>query len=325
MTEMRIFSGIEEGWNDKSQEYHGISWIFISTRSFSIKPDMTDQRSDEAKASFNDEIGEKDNFRTGSTWFFSTLPGKRKRPGLHGDGEREAGERNQRHRCASALLSHAKLLKNTGVKMSETPELWKATYEAKTPGDLAEAYRDWVDKYDEDTRDVMGYIAPDLAATMLDRRLDTRSCRILDAGCGTGLVGEVLKDMGYDQVEAMDYSSEMLGKAKEKGVYSHCFRADMNENLSLPDNVYDAVICVGTFTYAHVGPDAFEELARVTKPGGYVCFTIRDGAYQDYEYRRKMLELEAEKKWRLMEMRQEDYLVKESVEARFCTYEVLGA
>jgi len=207
--------------------------------------------------------------------------------------------------------------------MQNTPELWKATYEAETPEELNQAYQHWACEYDHDTCHVMGYVGPEVAARMLDDRLDVKAAKILDAGCGTGLVGEVLKHMGYKNLEAMDYSPDMINEAEKKSVYTNLFQADLNTHLEVPSNAYDAIICVGTFTYAHVGPRAFEELVRITRPGGYICFTIRDGAYEEYGYRAKMLELEADSQWELQEMRQEDYLVKENVSARFCLYQVM--
>lgn len=208
--------------------------------------------------------------------------------------------------------------------MRETPKRWTATYEAETSEELVAAYKDWAEDYDQDTVGAMGYVGPHVAATMLDYHLDSKSCRVLDAGCGTGLVGEFLNRMGYQNVDAMDFSRDMLNEAEKKGVYKKVFREDMNQDLDIPDDSYDATICVGTFTYAHVGPHAFDELVRVTRPGGHICFTIRDGAYQEYGYRNKMLEMEACSRWQLQEMREEDYLVKESVSAKFCTYKVLS-
>lgn len=205
----------------------------------------------------------------------------------------------------------------------QTPELWKATYEAKTPQELIEAYSKWAHLYDNDTLEIMGYVGPKVAADMLDTHLKSSKARVLDAGCGTGLVGEILDDLGYNRIDAMDFSADMLNVAEKKDIYNKLYQADMNETLDLPDNHYDATICVGTFTFAHVGPDAFDELVRVTKPGGHICFTIRDGAYQEYGYRKKMLEMEATNRWQLQELREEDYLVKENVTAKFCTYQVL--
>jgi predicted TPR repeat methyltransferase len=208
--------------------------------------------------------------------------------------------------------------------MKETPKLWTATYEAETAEELAEAYTNWAGDYDRDTLNKMGYVGPHVAASMLDYHLASKDCRVLDAGCGTGLVGEMLHRMGYENVDAMDFSKDMLDEAEKKGVYRKLFREDMNENLAIPDDSYDATICVGTFTYAHVGPHAFDELVRVTRPGGHICFTIRDGAYQEYGYRNKMIEMEACAKWELEELKEEDYLIKEKVSAKFCTYKVLA-
>jgi predicted TPR repeat methyltransferase len=208
--------------------------------------------------------------------------------------------------------------------MKQTPALWEATYEAKTSKDLAEAYRNWASLYDRDTVQVMGYVGPQTAADMLDAFLDSKEARVLDAGCGTGLVGEALHERGYKRIDAMDYSSDMLDEARKKEVYNRLFRGDLNGKLSVSDDSYDATICVGTFTYAHVGPHAFAELIRVTRPGGYICFTIRDGAYQEYNYREKMLEMEACAIWELQELREEEYLTNEEVTAKFCIYKVLA-
>lgn len=206
--------------------------------------------------------------------------------------------------------------------MGATPQLWKATYEAKTAEELADAYREWACLYDHDTCRTMGYVGPETAAVMLDRQLDSRECRVLDAGCGTGLVGAILNRMGYTHVDGMDYSRDMLREAEKKGVYRELMQDDLSERLAIADDHYDATICVGTFTYAHVGPEAFNELVRVTRPGGIVCFTIRDGAYQDYDYRSEMLRMEARDTWELQELHERDYLTEEKVTAKFCTYRV---
>ena len=204
--------------------------------------------------------------------------------------------------------------------MSDSNPLWEATYTAKTPDELNAAYKDWAEDYDTDTLYGMGYVGPTVAGKLLNSYLESDASHILDAGCGTGLVGEVLDRMGFNRMDAMDYSPDMLAEAEKKEVYDRTFQADMNKRLDVSTDTYDAVICVGAFTYAHVGPHAFDELVRITKPGGYICFTVRDGAYQEYGYRKKMLDLEADSTWVLQQMLDEDYLLKEGVTAKFCTY-----
>ncbi len=203
-----------------------------------------------------------------------------------------------------------------------SPELWRATYDACNTEQLNTAYKQWAQDYDRDTVQGMGYVGPVHACRMLDTYLESPKSRILDAGCGTGLVGEILCDHGYNAVEAMDVSPDMLRVAEEKACYDNVFEDDLSKRLKASDNTYDASICVGTFTYAHVGPEGFDELVRITKPGGYVCFTIRDGAYQEYGYRDKLRNLELDGLWKLQELATLDYLTKENVTAKFFLYEV---
>ncbi len=202
-------------------------------------------------------------------------------------------------------------------------ELWQATYTATCTEELNAAYRDWACDYDRDTLDGMGYVGPTVACRLLDSYVESPKASILDAGCGTGLVGQVLSDMGYSRMHAMDVSPDMLAEAESKDVYDRLFTCDMNRTLRLPDDSYDATICVGTFTYAHVGPEALKELARVTRPEGFVCFTVRDGVYQDLDFRTTMLDMETDGTWQMLSMVDEDYLRGEGVRAKFCTYKVL--
>lgn len=196
-------------------------------------------------------------------------------------------------------------------------------YTAKTHEELMDAYKDWAENYEADTVGEFGYVAPLATAQALDRFLDDTSARILDAGCGTGLVGQALKALGYGSMDGLDYSREMLDQAAKKGVYQDLMQADLSKPLDIEDNAYDAVTCCGTFTYGHVDAAGFDELVRVTRPGGFICFTIRDGAYQDMGYRDRMLTLEKDKAWELKTFEDTDYLREENVTCKLCTYEVL--
>jgi len=195
-------------------------------------------------------------------------------------------------------------------------------YTAENHTQLMDAYKDWAVDYDIDTVGRFGYVAHIVTATALERQLPQKKSRILDAGCGTGLVGEVLKKMGYASMDALDYSKEMLDEAEKKQIYDKLIQADLSKSLDIADKVYDAVVCAGTFTYGHVDAGAFNELIRITRPGGVIIFTIREGAYQDYGYRQRMIELEQSGEWELLSMQDEDYLKNEGVGCKLCTYKV---
>ncbi len=203
-------------------------------------------------------------------------------------------------------------------------ETLNKVYTATDHEQLMDAYKSWATNYDADTVGAFGYVAHIASAKALDEALDRKDAYILDAGCGTGLVAEELAQMGYTRMDALDYSQEMLDEAEVKGLYKRYIQADLSKPLDMEDNRYDAVVCTGTFTYGHVKANAFDELVRITKPGGIITFTIREGAYEEYGYRERMIDLERENAWELLGMFETDYLKKEGITCKMCTYKVLG-
>ncbi|MEF2229302.1 MAG: class I SAM-dependent methyltransferase [Pseudodesulfovibrio sp.] len=197
-------------------------------------------------------------------------------------------------------------------------------YTASNHEELMDAYKDWAGEYEKDTVGEFGYVAPEITAKALRRVVPDTNARILDAGCGTGLVGQILREKDYTAIDALDYSREMLEQAERKGVYEQMMQADLSKPLDLPDDSYDAVTCCGTFTYGHVDADGFDELVRITRPGGHICFTVQDGAYRDCGYRTRMIALEKTGAWELVSMVDADYLKKEGIGCKLCTYKVLA-
>ncbi|MBM9603818.1 class I SAM-dependent DNA methyltransferase [Desulfopila inferna] len=196
-------------------------------------------------------------------------------------------------------------------------------YTAKNHEQLMDAYKDWASDYENDTVGRFGYVAHVASAEALDNVLESHGARILDAGCGTGLVGEELSARGYTTMDALDYSREMLEEARRKNIYQQHIQADLSKQIDIVEDSYDAVVCTGTFTYGHVKANAFDELIRITRPGGIICFTIREGAYEDYGYRQHMIELEQQNQWELLSMENTVYFKKEDVSCKICTYKVL--
>jgi len=196
-------------------------------------------------------------------------------------------------------------------------------YTAQNHEELMEAYKGWAGDYDADTVGTFGYVAHKVSADALHAALNDPHAYVLDAGCGTGLVAEELSQKGYARMDALDYSQEMLDEAKRKKLYQNYIQADLSQPLAMEDNRYDAVVCTGTFTYGHVKANAFDELVRVTRPDGIVCFTIREGAYEDYGYRQRMIELEQARAWELVCMEDADYLRNENIGCKLCTYKIL--
>lgn len=148
------------------------------------------------------------------------------------------------------------------------------------PEECRDAYKDWANSYDEDTVEGMGYVAPRVTADKIASLLKPGAV-ILDAGCGTGLAGEALAERGFKTIDGMDISPDMLEVARAKRAYRTLQTEDMTGPLSYESNAYDAVVCVGTFTHAHVGPKGFDELVRITRRGGPIVATVHEEVWGD--------------------------------------------
>ena len=46
-----------------------------------------------------------------------------------------------------------------------------------------------------------------------------KDIKILDAGAGTGIIGEMLVQQGYRNIDTLDISEEMLNLVKQRNVY----------------------------------------------------------------------------------------------------------
>ncbi|RAZ73000.1 class I SAM-dependent DNA methyltransferase [Mesorhizobium atlanticum] len=147
---------------------------------------------------------------------------------------------------------------------------------------LAQLYRGWADTFDQDQIRV-GYCGPvivaELAGAVQKAYLDgpRNAVRVLDAGCGTGLVGMELQRLGFGLIDGFDLSEDMAEKARQTGVYRHV-RGDIDLNGLISDYssaTYDLTVCCGVFTLGHVRPDGLRELARITRPNGFIIASTR--------------------------------------------------
>lgn len=148
-------------------------------------------------------------------------------------------------------------------------------YAATTPQELAQAYAAWARAYDRETAS-SGYCLPFVIAAWVARHVPKDAGPVLDAGCGTGLSGPILKALGYDDLAGLDMSNEMLAIAGSRQSYGELKKAALGGPLPWSDNHFAAFLSTGVFTQGHAPASSLDELVRITRPGGKAIFTVRD-------------------------------------------------
>jgi len=196
-------------------------------------------------------------------------------------------------------------------------------YKLKTTDEVMEFYDEWGDK-DKFNKDMVdwNYTGPKETVNTFKKYAENKDLLIFDAGCGTGLVGAELKKFGYNYFDGADLSQKLLDLVP-KNLYQNLTKADLNENIKIKDNIYDAVMCVGTFTFAHVKPNALDEFIRITKNEGLICFTINEGIYEKYGFDKKIEELKSKKILSIKEFFKSNYIASKDVNAWLCLAQII--
>ena len=185
--------------------------------------------------------------------------------------------------------------------MQESHDRVQWVYSSTTNQELEERYDQWATEYDKDLAEEFAWNAPKTAVDLFARHVPT-GARILDAGAGTGLVGECLAESGYHDLYAMDLSVGMLDEARRKALYKAFHQMTLGEELGFDTDSFDSVISVGVFTTGHAPAHAFDELARITKPGGLIVFSLRVDLYEEGGFKEYQAGLEEAGKWKLAEL-----------------------
>jgi len=149
-----------------------------------------------------------------------------------------------------------------------------AVYAGGAPEEVAAGYDAWAATYEADMARA-GYRHPAVCLALLARHLPRGAAPLLDAGCGTGLIGEWLGILGYPEADGLDLSEGMLAVAAEKGVYRALHRLALGGPLPFAGGAYAGIVSSGVFTTGHVGAEALGELARVCAAGGVLVVTVK--------------------------------------------------
>jgi 2-polyprenyl-3-methyl-5-hydroxy-6-metoxy-1,4-benzoquinol methylase len=163
------------------------------------------------------------------------------------------------------------------------------------PDSIKAYYAKWAESYDQDLEGY--YTAPRMIVGILMEYLESgrsglppvkADLVLADAGCGTGLVGQVLYKAGFRNIDGMDISSDMVDKARELDVYRSLYGdVDITQPLrSEWIDAYHVVLCCGVFTLGHVPPTALHRLIEMARTPGVVITSTRTAYYDTTDYQK---------------------------------------
>jgi len=191
-------------------------------------------------------------------------------------------------------------------------------YQLNTVSEVLKYYKDWTrkKKFNKDMIN-WNYTAPRNAVSLIKKYAVKKNIKILDAGCGSGLVGIEMQKNGYTNIDGVDLSQDMINLIP-KGIYKKLEVANLNKPLKFESHEYDVVMCVGTFTYGHVKPHALDEMIRITKNKGLICFSVNEGIHEQYGFDKKIKKLSKNTTWNVKEYFKSTYITTKHVNAWYC-------
>ena len=178
-------------------------------------------------------------------------------------------------------------------------------------------YAEWADSYNGDL-DGFGYVAPKLGTSMFAELLPRKDALIYDAGCGTGLVGYHLAQLGYSHINGADFSPDMLAKAKQLTVYKELMTADFCAPISAATNSYDGLISIGVYS-SRFSEYFLPEMIRILKPNAPMVFSCRPHYFED-DVKIQLDKMEADQTITDLTIVEKPYMQAQSANAHYISF-----
>lgn len=123
-----------------------------------------------------------------------------------------------------------------------------------------------------------------ILANAINDQVGDKHLKILDFGCGTGLLGQALHDRNYKDIEGSDCNTSLLKTAEERNIYKNLYNGRGASNI--PNlRAYDIIASSGTFflSGSHPGTETIAELIKLVKRGGSLILLVKK-EYLNKEY-----------------------------------------
>ena len=195
-------------------------------------------------------------------------------------------------------------------------------YSVKTPEDNKRLYAKWAATYESSFVDAKQYRYPKAISEVFNENVPSNPdecARVVDIGCGTGLTGMYLSRLrSHLVIDGLDISPEMLAEARRKKrmddspVYTHLDECDLTQPAVNKYEEYDALICSGTFTHGHLGPDSLKNVLALVRPAGWIVIGVNNEHFEGKDFQSELDSLAAHKRITTPEILRIDVYEKDS-------------
>jgi len=132
----------------------------------------------------------------------------------------------------------------------------------------------YAERFDEHLVGQLDYQVPNILAQLVSTGEPSQNLgAVLDLGCGTGLIGEALKDQ-ITHIDGVDLSQNMLDLAEKRNIYRSLIKQDIEVYLRHSDQHWNLIICADVLIYIGDLRSIIDEIAKRLAPTGRLGFSV---------------------------------------------------
>ena len=138
--------------------------------------------------------------------------------------------------------------------------------------DFVELSKEWFNKqapvYDDTNTILYSKYGKISCENIFEFLKDKEYTKLLDIGCGTGYLIDMLAKVHDAEYTGVDLSPEMIKQANNKKIKNAKFVEGRSDEIPFDDNTFDIITCSQSFHHYPDTDKAMQEARRVLKPGG---------------------------------------------------------
>ena len=140
---------------------------------------------------------------------------------------------------------------------------------------VRKVFDSFASSFDEQLLNKLAYRAPQILVEALAQILDPpcAGLDVLDAGCGTGLCGPLIRPYAR-RLSGVDLSGGMIEKARVRGGYDELTVAELTAYLQASPDTWDLVLSADTLVYFGDLQAVLCATYAALRPGGWLGFTL---------------------------------------------------